>query len=400
MPAPETQDLAAPDADALIIGAGPAGLCCALSLAQAGLRVDLVERQPRQALADPGFDGREIALTHRSIGILKRLGVWERIPADEVSPLKDAVVITGQSPQRLHFDHREARCEALGQLVANHLIRRAAFEAAAATPGIRLFDARQVSSIRLGAAAASVDTGPAETLRARLLIGADSRFSDTRRAAGISADMLDFGKTMLVCRMRHTVSHEQTAWEWFQDTCTVALLPLNGSESSVVITVSAAEAQRLAAMDAAEFNRDMQARYQDRFGAMTLTSTRHLYPLVAVRSNRFVGLRLALIGDAAVGMHPVTAHGFNLGLQSAECLAQELRRAKTQGRDIGSLNVLERYESAHRRAALPLYLGTNAIVRLYTDSRPLHQLGRKLGLTLADRIAPVKRLMLASLTAR
>jgi len=386
--------------DVIVIGAGPAGLCCALSLAQQGLHVDLVERQPQSAIAAPEFDGREIALTHRSVAILDRLGVWARISAADISPLKDAIVMTGRSPHRLRFDHRDARCEALGFLVPNHVIRRAAYESVAAAAGIRFMGDRQVSGLRVGASTVGVNVSSNENVHARLLIGADSRFSDTRRAAGMSADMLDFGKTMLVCRMRHDVAHEQTAWEWFQDASTVALLPLNGTESSIVITVAAAEAQRLLQLAPDAFNRNIEARFERRLGAMELTSTRHPYPLVAAFSRRFVSPRIALIGDAAVGMHPVTAHGFNLGLQSQDCLAQELRRASAMRMDIGSLPVLSRYESTHRRASLPLYLATNAIVRMYTDARPLHRLGRAVGLRLANRLGPVKHWMLASLTAR
>jgi 2-polyprenyl-6-methoxyphenol hydroxylase-like FAD-dependent oxidoreductase len=131
---------------------------------------------------------------------------------------------------------------------------------------------------------------------------------------------------------------------------------------------------------------------------MQLSSSRHIYPLVGAYARRFATERCALIGDAAVGMHPVTAHGFNLGLQSLERLAAELARAVATGVDIGSLPVLQRYEAAHQRGARPLYLATNALVRLYTDSRPLHTLARTVGLRLAERVRPFKHAIVASLT--
>jgi 2-polyprenyl-6-methoxyphenol hydroxylase-like FAD-dependent oxidoreductase len=247
--------------DVLEIGAGPAGLCCAIGLAQQGLDVGVIERQ--------GESG--IALTHRSIDMLKKLGVWPRIGAQDISPLRDA------------------RRETLGLLVPNHAIRAAAYQCARA------------------------------------------------------------------------------------------------------------ESQRLHGLNAEEFNGEIERKFAGRRGAMTLTSTRHIYPLVGTYSRRFVAERCALIGDAAVGMHPVTAHGFNLGLQSQACLADELQRAKRQGGDIGAPQVLSRYESAHRRHALPLYLGTNALVRLYTDARPLPRIFRSVGLRLAQRVRPLKDAMLASL---
>ncbi len=384
------------DFDVIIIGAGPIGLCCALSLAGDGLRVGLIERQSADSLAQPAFDGREIALTHRSVKLLADLGVWPHVAAGDVAPLKDAQVMTGGSTGRLFFDHRETRCAELGYLVPNHAIRAAAHRRAVAEPRVTLLHGRQLEGLRFDPAAARVRTDRHEELSCRVVIGADSRFSDTRRAAGIGADMVDFGKSMLVCRMRHETPHLQTAWEWFQEKSTLALLPLNGGESSVVITVPAAEARRLQVQDADAFGREVESRFEHRLGAMRLVSTRHVYPLVASYARRFVASRCALIGDAAVGMHPVTAHGFNLGLQGQDCLAGELKRAA--GGDCGAGASLDRYEAAHRRNSRVLYFATNAIVRLYTDPRPLHRLGRSVGLGLVDRLVPVKRLMMSALT--
>lgn len=387
-----------PEFDAIIIGAGPAGLCCALGLARRGLSVGLLERQSADAIAAPAFDGREIALTIRSIGILESLGVWPRIASAEIAALEDAIVMTSGEKHRLRFDHRDARCAALGYLVPNHAIRAAAHRSVAAEPRISLLCSRQLTGLQIERSSVSVRTAQGETLRGRLLIAADSRYSDTRRSVGIASDMLDFGKTMLVCRMRHEVAHQRCAWEWFKDRCTVALLPLNGDESSVVVTVSAAEAQRLQALEAGAFDRDMEARFEHRLGAMRLSSTRHSYPLVASYARRFVAERCALIGDAAVGMHPVTAHGFNLGLRGQDTLLKALAQAARSGSDIGEAPALHRYAAAHARDSRPLYLATNAIVRLYTDDRPLHRLLRSAGLRLAERVRPAKQLMLSALT--
>ena len=375
--------------DALIVGAGPAGLCMAAGLARAGRRVAVLERQPVAAIAEPAFDGREIALTHRSIHILKELGVWQLLPPAEIAPLKRARVMTGRHGYRLQFDQRETPCAALGYLVANHLIRKAAYTAATALPAISFLPERRLAALEAGATAVTLRTTGGEALRARWLVVADGRWSETRRALGIAADMLDFGRSMLVCRMRHDAPHEATAWEWFQDRCTMALLPLNGRESSVVITDNAAATQRLAELEPAAFEREVERRFDGALGAMQLSSTRHLYPLVATYARRFAREHAALIGDAAVGMHPVTAHGFNLGLQSAAGLLDELGRAAP---------LLSRYEAAHNRRARPLYVGTNAIVHLYSDARPAARVLRMAGLHVANRLRPFKRLVLSSLT--
>jgi ubiquinone biosynthesis UbiH/UbiF/VisC/COQ6 family hydroxylase len=361
----------------------------ATGLAQWGFRVVMVERLAEGAIAEPAFDGREIALTHRSIDIMQGLGVWQRIAPEEISPLKRAAVMTGKSSYQLLFDHRDTKCAALGYLVPNHLIRKAAFDALSAQAGANLLAERQVTGIEVGTEDVRVHTSRGDALHARWLIAADSRFSETRRALGIAADMLDFGKSMLVCRMRHQVPHAETAWEWFQDQLTLASLPLNGDESSVVITATAAQARRLQSMDEVQFNREVADRFDGARGAMQLSSTRHVYPLIATFARHFATRRCALIGDAAVGMHPVTAHGFNLGLQSVDSLMRELHSAAP---------LLSRYESVHRRAARPLYLATNAIVRLYTDTHPVARALRMAGLHAANRLRPFKRIVLSSLT--
>lgn len=377
------------DFDVIVIGAGPAGLCVSSALAARGFKVGIIERLPLAAIAEPAFDGREIALTHRSVRILRDAGIWEHIPAAQISELRRAAVLNGSSPYRLRFEPTPGGEAVLGHLVANHLIRHAAYRRATESPAVTILSDRTVLSLHADARDAVVRAADGEAWRCRLVIAADSRHSQARRAAGIAADMVDFGKTMLVCRMRHQLPHDHTALEWFQDAFTIALLPLNADESSVVITETSGEAARLQSLDEAAFERDVRRRLGDRLGAMNLTSTRHLYPLVATYSRRFIGPRLALVGDAAVGMHPVTAHGFNLALQSQEVLLQELTRDGSRALDERVDARLRRYEARHRRASLPLYLATNAIVRLYTDRRPIAGICRQAALRLGNHLRPL-----------
>jgi ubiquinone biosynthesis UbiH/UbiF/VisC/COQ6 family hydroxylase len=232
------------------------------------------------------------------------------------------------------------------------------------------------------------------------VVAADSRFSDTRRAMGIPASMHDFGKTMLVLRMQHEVPHEQVAWEWFGHGQTLALLPLHDPHtSSVVLTLPPQAMQALLALDDAALELAMAERFQQRLGAMRVAGPRCAYPLVGVYAKRFVAERFALIGDAAVGMHPVTAHGFNFGLLGQDTLARELRAAVAAGRSICSPALLQRYGRAHRRATLPLYLATQMLAGLYTDDRRPARLVRKLALGAGARLGPFKRLVMSGLTA-
>ncbi len=385
--------------DVAIVGAGPAGLSLARALSGAGLSIVLVERQPREPLADPAFDGREIALTHASRDILTSLDIWPRIDPAETSPLRHAQVFNGPVHPGMRITPA-AGDAVLGTLVPNHLIRRAAYAAVAECPDVTLRCDVSVKALRLDAARARITLSDGDTLDARLMVAADSRFSETRRMVGIGAHMRDFGKSMLVCRMTHEVPHEHVAWEWFDYGQTLALLPLNGNMSSVVLTLPAHEMQALMAMDDDAFAIEMGHRFHGRLGRLQTHGTRHVYPLVATYAHRFVERRTALVGDAAVGMHPVTAHGFNFGLQSQQRLADLVRDAALRGGDIGEAALLARYERGLRVATLPLFVGTNLIASLFTDDRGPAKLLRGAALQLADRISPFKRLLAAQLSHR
>lgn len=397
--------------DLLISGAGPAGLCLARALSDTGLTIGLVDQQPLEALKQAAFDGREIALTQRSAAMLRELGLWDRIEAMQpaaFSPLRDAKVMNGASPFAMFIGHSLTTRSELGWLVSNHLIRRAAFaevEAASQQHGrITLMAGQAVTQVRHQSDEVQVTLADGETHTASLLIAADSRFSATRRAAGIGASMHDFGRSMLVCQMTHEIPHEHVAWEWFDYGQTLALLPMNDDpqtgehRSSTVLTLPHQQLEALLTMEEEAFSHEMTQRYHGRLGRMRLNSTRHPYPLVGVMPHRLVARRFACVGDAAVGMHPVTAHGFNFGLQSIDTLSRELRNAKAAGRDIASPELLARYERKHMLATRPLYEVTRGIATLYTTESPPARLLRNAALHVAQRLTPFKKLVAASLT--
>ncbi|WP_254280823.1 MULTISPECIES: 5-demethoxyubiquinol-8 5-hydroxylase UbiM [unclassified Halomonas] len=376
--------------DVAIVGAGPVGLSFAAALAADGVSVALIECQPLDALHDPQPDGREIALTHATRSLLQRLGIWQRISPQEVSPLRDARVFNGASPFAMTISSgRSEERTPLGFLVSNHLIRRAAFEVASSCKGIHWHQA-SVERIDSDDRCARLWLSDGTHIEAALAVAADSRFSETRRQMGIAAQMRDNGRTMLVCRMTHDKAHDQSAWEWFDHGQTLALLPLGEHCSSVVLTLTKHEMDELQALDDSAFAAQIARRFDYRLGEMRKQGEAHTYPLVSVYAERFVARRFALIGDAAVGMHPVTAHGFNLGVQGQQRLADRVLDARRRGLDIGASRVLSGYQREHRLASRPLYLATQAIVSLYTDDRLPARLLRYAGLRLAEHAAPLK----------
>lgn len=374
--------------DVVVAGGGPVGLAFAGALGGSGLSVAVVEPQPEASLAEPAVDGREIALTHRSQAILRELGAWDRIPEGVPSALRQAEVLNGGSPYALRFDTSGRDTEELGKLVPNHVIRRALFETL--PPETTLLTGRRVTALCTDAEGAALTLDDGTTLRARLAVGADSRFSTFRRLAGIEAETVEFGKHMLVARMHHTRPHRHIATEWFDYGQTIAMLPLNGEMSSVVLSLPAEEIARLKAMDGRDFGAEITRRYQSRLGPMQLAGGRHTYPLVATYARRFAGTRLALLGDAAVGMHPVTAHGFNFGLHGQQILSSRIRAALEEGRDFAAGPVLRGFEAEHRRNTRALYLATNATALLYTSDRPAARLLRNVALRLGNRLRPVR----------
>ncbi|MBL8542326.1 MAG: 5-demethoxyubiquinol-8 5-hydroxylase UbiM [Hyphomonadaceae bacterium] len=382
--------------DLIIVGAGPAGLSLAARLAQSPLRIALIEKQNETALADPAYDGREIALTQASIERLEELGAWQYLRADEAAPLRRADVLNGNSPFVLGFANRRGK-DALGALVPNSAIRRTLYQTAKAHGDCDLFAGESATFVKRDAETNYVRLSDGRILAGKLLVGADTRFSPLRQSQGIGAHMTDFGRTMLVCRVRHERPHDGVAIEWFDHNQTIAMLPLNDSQSSFVLTLPADAMQQLGALNDADFAAEIENRTQKRWGALALTSARFLYPLVAVYAQRFVAPRFALIGDAAVGMHPVTAHGFNFGLASAFLLGREIAEAARKGADIADPQRLARFDRLHRRATLPLFTATNAIAKLYSDERPLARLARSAGLRLMQATPGARAVVEASL---
>ena len=398
--------------DLLIIGAGPAGLSLARALRGSGLRVGLIEQAPREALESPAFDGREIALTQRSAQHLRQLGIWPLLGEANVAPLRDALVLDGSAGPRqpsMTISHTLSAKPELGFLVANHHIRRAAFEAAMAGEDAsgappELHCNSPVTAVHTDAQGATITLANGSRLTANLIVAADSRHSTTRRAMGIPADLHDYGRTMLVCNMTHEQPHHETAWEWFDHGQTLALLPMNPCpasglpRSSVVLTLPHRELQPLMELPETAFNTAITQRFDRQLGAMQLSSTRHAYPLVGVWAQRFVAQRFAVVGDAAVGMHPVTAHGFNLGLRSVETLAQLLTTAHHKGQRIATPELLRRYQTQHRFTSRGLYMATHALATLYTREEAPARWLRRAMLGAGERFTPFKRAVAASLT--
>jgi len=384
--------------DIVVIGGGPAGLSFACSMAGLDLNVLLVEKSTLESISKPKPDGREIALTHHSRKILIKLGVWALIDETEVSPLKEAKVFDGDSDPLLNFDAKKSAIEALGYLVPNHLIREALFEKASQADNVTILNEVTVDGVRTTSVGAEVSLSNGKTIKSKLVVAADSRFSEVRRKMGIPSVMKDFSKVMITTRMSHEKAHNHVALECFNYGHTLALLPLNGNVSSFVLTVPTDKLDEMLDLDEKKFNEMASDGFNGKLGQMKQIGDRHSYPLVGIHAQKFRATRFALIGDAAVGMHPVTAHGFNLGLRGQDLLSLSIGRALNNGLDIGADAILKEFERKQINLTRLMYFGTNGIVSLFTNDDLVIKQLRKLVLKFAESFPPVKALITQHLT--
>ena len=384
--------------DVIIVGAGPAGLSFACSLIGLNLNILIIEKSIHESISNPKPDGRETALTHNSLKILQNQGVWDLIDQKSVSPLKEAKVFDGDSDSLLNFAANKSSIDALGYLVPSHLIRLALYQKASSAENLTIINENSVESVSTTISGAEVTLSNEETVTSKLVVAADSRFSEIRRKMGISSTMKDFSKVMIITRVSHEKDHDQTALECFNYGHTLALLPLNGNISSVVLTVPTDEADEMLNMDKEKFCKLASDGFNGSLGVMKQIGERYSYPLVGVYAQKFRSTRFALIGDAAVGMHPVTAHGFNLGLRGQDILASAIAKALKSGVDIGSDAVLRGFENKQIHLSRLMYFGTNGVVSLFTNDDAKAKQIRKLVLKFADRFPPVKSLITKHLT--
>ena len=380
--------------DIIVVGAGPAGIAFACGFVGTNIKVAIIDKLPREVIANPKIDGREIALTHHSVKILKKLNVWRYISNKSISVIKEARVFDGDSKYFLNFDHQEIQKDCLGYLIPNHIIRKNLYKRLKNFPNITFINKTECLSVNINSQFASITLSNGKKIKTSLVVAADSRFSKMRSKMGISAFTRDFNKNMIVCRMKHEKPHKNIAYEFFRYNQTQATLPYINNQSGIVTTATKDLASILMRMDKKKFNKEMEGRFNSFFGKMKLLGKRYSYPMVTTYTKKFISHRFAVIGDAAVGMHPVTAHGFNLGLKGLDILIDEIKTAVKSKCDIGLTDILKNYQYKLHRVAAPVYLATNSIINLYTSNILPAKLTRQFILRFVNTIKPVKQTFL------
>jgi len=372
------------DSDILIVGGGLNGPALALAAAQAGLSSTVIDALPEPIRADAGFDGRAYALALASVRLLRNLGLWERV-AESAQPMLEIKVSDGRagegpSPFFLHFDHAEIEEGPMGHMLEDRFLRRALLEAMAGEPLIKQVSNDTVTAQEVSTTGVSVTLASGKALSGRLLIGADGRSSGTAARAGIRRTGWGYGQTALVAAIAHDLPHHGIAHQFFMPPGPLAILPLPGNVSSIVWSETDTTAARFAALPDAEFMEVLRPRFGDFLGGITLRGTRYTYPLSLTVANSFVADRLALIGDAAHGMHPIAGQGLNAGLRDVAALAQVMAEASRRGEDIAAADVLARYQQWRRFDTATLAMATDLTNRIFSNDNPILRAARDLGM--------------------
>jgi ubiquinone biosynthesis UbiH/UbiF/VisC/COQ6 family hydroxylase len=384
--------------DIIIIGAGAIGLSFALSLADTKLNILIIDKAKEGKLANPEYDGRETGLTNFSVSLLKQLDIWQNIDKKYISSLKEAKVINDNSNYSLDFKSKKSHNDILGYFISNHIIRKTLYQKVAKISNIKILTEANILDIENQPNLVRVILSDNKTLQGDLLVVADSRFSEARKKLGISTNMRDFARTMIVCKMEHKKPHNNIAFECFDKDRVLAVLPLSGNFSSIVITLPISNAQNMLDIQEKDFNQDISQRFAKSLGELKLVSKRYSYPLISTYASKFCKNRAVLIGDAAVGMHPVTAHGFNIGIKGQYILAKEIKKALNLGQDIASLQLLNKYNLQHVKDTKPLYYATNAIVSLFTTNNSVTKILRNVTLKVANNnFLPFKNIIIQHL---
>lgn len=383
------------DSDIVIVGGGLSGPILAMALAQSGLHITVIDALDEKVRRNAAFDGRSYAVALTSQRLLAGLDLWEAI-SDHSQPILEIKVTDGRagegpSPFFMHFDHAEIEEGPMGYMVQDRHLRRALLDAMAETDSITHLAGETVTAQTVTPGSAQVTLGSGKTLTAGLLVGADGRTSGTASRAGIKRIGWGYGQTALVCAIAHEKPHHGIAHQFFMPPGPLAILPLPGNVSSIVWSETAENAAAFHALPDDEYLTMLRPRFGDFLGDISLAGKRYTYPLSLSLAQRLVTDRIALIADAAHGVHPIAGQGLNAGMRDIAALAEVLVDATRRGEDPGSIATLRRYEEWRRFDNTSLAMATDAFNRLFSNDNTALRGLRDIGMGLVNAMPRLRR---------
>ncbi len=376
--------------DVLINGGGPVGALLAAVLGRAGVRVAVIEAAPPEILARPGSDARAIAIAYTARKVIAAAGAWDGMK-DEAGEILEIRVTDDASPLFLHYDHQEIGADPLGWIVPNPAIRRELLAALDRTPGVTLLAPARLKRLERLPHRVEAELEDGRIVHAALAVAADGRGSMLRQQAGIKVTRRDYHESGIVCIMAHERPHHGIAHERFLPAGPFAILPLAGNRSGIVWTEANHVAAAICGQDDGAFRAELAAKVGDFLGEIGLEGKRFHHPLTLQFADAMIGHRLALIGDAAHGMHPIAGQGMNMGIRDVAALAEVIVDSLRLGLDAGGPEVLKRYQR-WRRFDTMLMLGvTDGLDRLFSNDVELLKHVRRIGLATVHQLGHTKR---------
>ena len=383
------------NADIAIVGGSLTGAATALAAAQAGFRVVVVDQLAAHTQVEQGFDGRSYAMALTSVRLLKALGLWADL-AETAQPIlkikvADGSPSTGPSPLFMQFDHAEIEEGPMGHMVEDRFLRPLLQRAMARYETIEYISGTALIEQSISGNEMQLTLSDGRQISTSLLIGADGRKSPSAGRAGIKRIGWGYGQTALVCAIQHEIPHDGVACQYFLPAGPLAILPLTENRASIVWSETAQNAKQIMALSEADYLSILQPRIGDYLGKISMAGQRYSYPLDLTLAESFVAPRLALIGDAAHGVHPIAGQGLNAGLRDIAALVQVLKEAKLRGEDIGASATLMRYQEWRRFDATSLALATDTFNRLFSNDNSLLRLGRDMGMAMINAVPKARR---------
>jgi 2-octaprenyl-6-methoxyphenol hydroxylase len=380
--------------DLVILGGGLVGMTLALAAARQGITSHVVDKADPAELTAEGVDGRASAISTASWNLFTNIGLAERLEPLGC-PIASIAVTDGMKPGRIDFQP-QAHEGSLGRMFANRDIRLALFEAAAAEPAIIWHSRADVVERERGPHGVKVRLASGEVLEGSLLVGAEGRQSPTRQQAGLTVASWDYHHRAIVAGLFHEKPHGNVAWEIFYAAGPFALLPLLDSadgqhRSALVWTVAERDGKGVMAMSDTAFVGEVRKRMGDIFGAIEIAAPRLSYPLGFHHAGRIVEDRLALVGDAAHGIHPIAGQGLNLGLRDVGALVEVIADGMRLGLEPGDAQILARYERWRSLDIFSVAAMTDGINRLFGIPGRIPSAIRRLGMGAVQRMPTIKR---------
>lgn len=372
--------------DVLIVGGGLAGLSLACALRDTRLKIALLESSPPQPSA--GWDARVYAISPANAEFLQAIGVWKHLDGERISPIA-AMKIVGDSGAKLDFSAYETGVAELGWVLESSLMACELWENVKRQANLTLLCPAAPNAIKMGEKSVELSMAEGQSLSTKLLVGADGGDSWVRGAAGLQAIATPYGEMGLVANFECEHPHRGIARQWFRDDGVLAWLPLPGNRISVVWSTPDVHAGELLALPAEALALRVASAGGDALGSLKLLTPASAFPLRLLRVPQTIGSRVALLGDAAHGIHPLSGHGINLGYQDAKALAA-LLAATPEWQDVGSERLLQRYQRARREETLLVQYTTHTIRRLFRETLPGMRPLRNLGLGLTNTLPVVK----------